>query len=199
MISKIFMAVSVVVLLYLLYLTWTQVSDNFTNKDKQQSVENFADEVESTVQEVAEGVAPEEELAPPQAQEVSFNPDDVVMPDSQMQEIKAVNEDGEVEYKYELEQEETEAKMNAQELQEQVAQIQEDRDDTDIVNLVGSNLLAAPLSERFYSINSIANVNRNASNDIRGDIAVPYNPDYTPFGASTIYGEPMTVNRLCNA
>ena len=35
----------------------------------------------------------------------------------------------------------------------------------------GTDLLAAPLVDRFHSLNSIANVNRNASQDLRGDIA----------------------------
>ena len=53
-----------------------------------------------------------------------------------------------------------------------------------------------PLADRFYYTNSVANVNRNASHDLRGDISIPYNETYTPFYQSAIYGEPLTVNRL---
>ena len=40
--------------------------------------------------------------------------------------------------------------------------------------------------------NSIANVNRNASQDLRGDIPLQYDEKYTPFNASTIYGSPLS-------
>jgi hypothetical protein len=60
----------------------------------------------------------------------------------------------------------------------------------------GTDLLTAPLVDRFYSVNSISNVNRNASNDLRGDIAIEYNKNYTPFYQSAIYGEPLHTNPL---
>ena len=60
----------------------------------------------------------------------------------------------------------------------------------------GTDLLTAPLVDRFYSVNSISNVNRNASNDLRGDIAIEYNKNYTPFYQSAIYGEPLHSNPL---
>jgi hypothetical protein len=69
-------------------------------------------------------------------------------------------------------------------------------DDADLLRVEGTDLLSAPLADRFYYTNSIANVNRNASNDLRGDIPIQYNTQYTPFNQSVIYGEPMTVNRL---
>lgn len=73
----------------------------------------------------------------------------------------------------------------------------ETKDDVnDVYKVDGTDLLAAPLADRFYYTNSIANVNRNASNDLRGDIAISYNDTYTPFYSSSIYGEPLTVNRL---
>ena len=71
--------------------------------------------------------------------------------------------------------------------------------DVNDVYVEGTDLLAAPLADRFYYTNSIANVNRNASNDLRGDIQTAYNVNFTPFYQSTIYGEPMTVNRLGDA
>ena len=59
-----------------------------------------------------------------------------------------------------------------------------------------SNFLCAPLSNNLYYTNSIANVNKNASQDLRGDICVKYNNAGNMFNNSTIYGEPRTINRL---
>ena len=69
-------------------------------------------------------------------------------------------------------------------------------DVNDVYKVDGTDLLAAPLADRFYYTNSIANVNRNATHDFRGDIPIAYNDNYTPFYQSAIYGEPLTVNRL---
>lgn len=72
-----------------------------------------------------------------------------------------------------------------------------DEDVNDIyVKMEGTDFLSAPLADRMYFTNSIANVNRNASQDVRGDIPITYNTSYTPFNQSSIYGEPMTINRL---
>lgn len=59
-----------------------------------------------------------------------------------------------------------------------------------------SNFLCAPLCNNLYYTNSIANTNKNASQDLRGDICVKFNNNFTPFYQSTIYGEPLTINRL---
>jgi hypothetical protein len=72
-------------------------------------------------------------------------------------------------------------------------------EDVNDVYVEGTDLLAAPLADRFYYTNSISNVNRNASSDLRGDIPTPYNDNFTPFYQSAIYGEPLTVNRLGDA
>lgn len=69
-------------------------------------------------------------------------------------------------------------------------------DGIDNIDLDGTDLLAAPLAERFNSVNSIANVNRNASNDLRGDVPINYICDYTPFYQSHIYGDPLHTNKL---
>ena len=69
-------------------------------------------------------------------------------------------------------------------------------DVNDVYKVEGTDFLSAPLADRFYYTNSIANVNRNASHDFRGDIPTPYNDKLTPFYQSAIYGEPMTINRL---
>ena len=69
-------------------------------------------------------------------------------------------------------------------------------DVNEVYKVDGTDLLAAPLADRFYYTNSIANVNRNATHDFRGDIPISYNDNYTPFYQSAIYGEPLTVNRL---
>ena len=59
-----------------------------------------------------------------------------------------------------------------------------------------SNFLCAPICDNIYFVNSIANTNKNASQDLRGDICVKYNKNFTPFNSSSIYGEPLTINRL---
>ena len=55
----------------------------------------------------------------------------------------------------------------------------------------GTDALIAASSDRFYSVDTKGQTNRNASNDLRGDLPVPYNENYTPFNQSAIYGEPL--------
>ena len=59
-----------------------------------------------------------------------------------------------------------------------------------------SNFLCAPICNNLFYTNSVANVNKNASQDLRGDICVKFNNAGNMFNNSTIYGEPMTINRL---
>ena len=66
----------------------------------------------------------------------------------------------------------------------------------DVVKVEGTDLLVAPLADRYQAVNSIANVNRNASNDLRGDIAIPYDENYSPWYQSAIVGEPLHTNPL---
>lgn len=73
---------------------------------------------------------------------------------------------------------------------------QEEEEEEENEEIKGTDLLASALTDRFNSINSIANVNRNASNDLRGDIEIKYNEKYTPFYSSHIYGEPLHKNKL---
>lgn len=49
------------------------------------------------------------------------------------------------------------------------------------VKINGTDLLLSPLIEKVYNQNSVSNVNRNTSNDIRGDIPINYSTNYTPF------------------
>lgn len=79
------------------------------------------------------------------------------------------------------------------EVNQQITDAEEDEED---LQIDGTDLLAAPLVDRFHSLNSIANVNRNSSQDLRGDIEITYNDKYTPFYASHIYGEPLHANKL---
>lgn len=51
----------------------------------------------------------------------------------------------------------------------------------DEINIEGTNLLLSPLIEKIYNQNSVSNVNRNTSNDIRGDIPLKYSTKFTPF------------------
>ena len=77
------------------------------------------------------------------------------------------------------------------------AKASEDVDINDIYTKVeGTDLLTAPLADRFLYTNSIANVNRNASQDFRGDIPIQYDSKLAYFNNSSIYGEPLTINRL---
>ena len=69
-------------------------------------------------------------------------------------------------------------------------------DDVDSKLIDGTENLMAPLATRFQSVNSISNVNRNSSNDLRGDIEIQYDDKFTPFYASHIYGEPLHQNNL---
>ena len=64
------------------------------------------------------------------------------------------------------------------------------------VQIEGTDLLTAPLVDNMLYTNSIANVNRNASNDLRGDIPVQFNESYTPFYSSTIYGAPLSQHTM---
>ena len=73
---------------------------------------------------------------------------------------------------------------------------QEEEEEEENKEIKGTDLLASALTDRFNSVNSIANVNRNASNDLRGDIEVKFNEKYTPFYSSHIYGEPLHKNKL---
>ncbi len=64
------------------------------------------------------------------------------------------------------------------------------------VQIEGTDLLTAPLVDNMLYTNSIANVNRNASQDLRGDIPVQFNESYTPFYSSTIYGAPLSQHTM---
>mgnify|MGYP003337315353 CR=1 FL=1 len=65
------------------------------------------------------------------------------------------------------------------------------QDDDDELLVEGTDALIAASSDRFYSVDTKGQTNRNASNDLRGDLAIPYNSNYTPFNQSAIYGEPL--------
>jgi hypothetical protein len=71
----------------------------------------------------------------------------------------------------------------------------------DVIQIEGTDLLTAPLVDNMLYTNSIANTNRNASQDLRGDIPLQFNDNYTPFYSSVIYGAPlsqhnMTINKM---
>jgi hypothetical protein len=71
----------------------------------------------------------------------------------------------------------------------------------DVIQIEGTDLLTAPLIDNMLYTNSIANTNRNASQDLRGDIPLQFNDTYTPFYSSVIYGAPlsqhnMTINKM---
>ena len=64
------------------------------------------------------------------------------------------------------------------------------------IQIEGTDLLTAPLVDNMLYVNSVANVNRNASQDLRGDISIPFNDSYTPFYSSTIYGAPLSQHTM---
>jgi hypothetical protein len=65
------------------------------------------------------------------------------------------------------------------------------KQDENVISVEGTDLLIAAASDRFYSIDTKGQSNRNASNDLRGDLPLPFDDKYTPFYSSHIYGEPL--------
>ena len=65
------------------------------------------------------------------------------------------------------------------------------QEDNEELLIEGTDALIAASSDRFYSIDTKGQTNRNASNDLRGDLPIAYNSNYTPFNQSAIYGEPL--------
>jgi len=82
---------------------------------------------------------------------------------------------------------------NSEVLEQNVTQ----NDDDELV-VEGTDALIAASSDRFYSIDTKGQTNRNASNDLRGDIPIAYNENYTPFNQSAIYGEPLVPSGRLN-
>ena len=66
----------------------------------------------------------------------------------------------------------------------------------EVLQIEGTDLLTAPLVDNMLYTNSIANTNRNASQDLRGDIPLQYNENYTPFYSSTIWGAPLSQHAM---
>ncbi len=71
-----------------------------------------------------------------------------------------------------------------------------DANPEDVLQIEGTDLLTAPLVDNMLYTNSIANTNRNASNDLRGDIPLQFNESYTPFYSSVIYGAPLSERSM---
>ena len=63
--------------------------------------------------------------------------------------------------------------------------------DLNELQIDGTDALIAASADRFYSVDTKGQTNRNASNDLRGDLPIVYNDNYTPFNQSAIYGEPL--------
>jgi hypothetical protein len=66
----------------------------------------------------------------------------------------------------------------------------------DVIQIEGTDLLTAPLVDNMLYTNSIANTNRNASQDLRGDLPLQFNDTYTPFYSSVIYGAPLSQKQM---
>jgi hypothetical protein len=71
-----------------------------------------------------------------------------------------------------------------------------DANPNDSLQIEGTDLLTAPLVDNMLYTNSIANTNRNASQDLRGDIPLQFNDTYTPFYSSVIYGAPLSQKQM---
>ena len=65
------------------------------------------------------------------------------------------------------------------------------QEDNENLVVEGTDALIAASSDRFYAIDTKGQTNRNASNDLRGDLPLVYNENYTPFYQSAIHGEPL--------
>ncbi len=71
-----------------------------------------------------------------------------------------------------------------------------DANPEDVLQIEGTDLLTAPLVDNLLYTNSIANTNRNASQDLRGDLPLQFNETYTPFYSSVIYGAPLSEKTM---
>jgi hypothetical protein len=71
-----------------------------------------------------------------------------------------------------------------------------DANPEDVLQIEGTDLLTAPLVDNMLYTNSIANTNRNASQDLRGDLPLQFNETYTPFYSSVIYGAPLSQHSM---
>jgi hypothetical protein len=71
-----------------------------------------------------------------------------------------------------------------------------DANPEDVLQIEGTDLLTAPLVDNMLYTNSIANTNRNASQDLRGDLPLQFNESYTPFYSSVIYGAPLSEKTM---
>lgn len=71
-----------------------------------------------------------------------------------------------------------------------------DANPEDVLQIEGTDLLTAPLVDNMLYTNSIANTNRNASQDLRGDLPLQFNETYTPFYSSVIYGAPLSEKTM---
>jgi hypothetical protein len=159
--SKIFLIISLLVVSYLIYITFTSESDSVTNTaERENTADNFGnnnfDYRENLVDDKPIAPEPEHFAEPAPLDEVQNN----LVGDEPVEESNAPTEDQEY-------------------------------DPNDVIGVEGTDLLIAAASDRFYSIDTKGQSNRNASNDLRGDIPLPYDENYTPFYSSHIYGEPL--------
>ena len=181
-VSRVIMVLALCVLAYLLYNTVC------TNESKPENMTN----VEKKVVKIVENKKPETFVAESAAEE-----------QEQKQEQEQEQENNEINYEnfdvVGAEGEQTSAPAEAPEQGEgsfTPGDAPMDAEEYDVLQVQGTDLLATPLADRFQAVNSIANVNRNASNDLRGDIAIEYDSAYTPFYQSHIQGEPLHSNPL---
>ena len=66
----------------------------------------------------------------------------------------------------------------------------------EVLQIEGTYLLTAPLVDNMLYAKSIAYTSRNASQDLRAEIPLQYNENYTPFYSSTIWGAPLSQHAM---
>lgn len=188
--SKIFLIISLVIVSYLIYITFTgnkpttattsASASPFTNTNDN-NTEHF------NYQENFDGYTDDNNLAGLDAlnQPVNFNAEDIE------REIKdggmTQESDETIEQRARDEAESRGIDFEKRGIDPEAGLMDEDN----VLNVEGTDLLIAAAADRFYSIDTKGQSNRNASNDLRGDLPIPYNESYTPFYASHIYGEPL--------
>ena len=196
--SRIIMVLSLAVLAFVLFSTINETEEALSNTVEQPKIERMANRpakkvrFENEVEEQIENMTNNKPTpAPAPAHTVnSVTPDTNSNDEFETREL----EEG---FNYEnFEPNPTTNDLGAAPVDEINDKLTDAEKEDDDLEIDGTDLLAAPLADRFHSLNSIANVNRNASNDLRGDIEIKYNEKYTPFYSSHIYGEPLHTNKL---
>jgi hypothetical protein len=180
MLSKVLMVIALIILAYLVYIT-------MNNEDKKCTKTTAATAVTTTVTEKETTAAP----AAPAATTVAEN-----FKNSEIKYEGFANADGVVDNAHNAA-----TFKNGKEVADGMYATVNytglaEASPNDVIQIEGTDLLTAPLVDNMLYTNSIANTNRNASQDLRGDIPLQFNETYTPFYSSTIYGAPLSQHSM---